>query len=564
MELDWSRIEAIILARVSDDRDGASESTYQQVDESREWCDERGIPILETITEDDIGASRYSRKQRDGYEYALTLLKAPSLKRRMLVTWESSRATRRLDVYVRLREICEESGALWCYGGRVYDMRNAEDRRRTAQDAIDDEYEVEKTRKRVMRDMRATAAAGRPHGKLAYGYRIVRDHRTGKSVDRVPDEQTAPIVREIARRILAKEPVRSVATDLNRRGIPAPRPARKGPNKGGPAPWRANTMAKLITSPTYAGLRVSKGVVVKEATWPPIITAEDHERLKVLLNDPGRITHRGVQPVWLLTYIATCGVCGGEVVRLAPRGIDMYTCRPKLCVARAIGHVDKLVVEAVLQRLESPDAMDLLLSNDASAADAYKEAAELQSRLDGFIDEAAEGLLSSQALGRIEAKLRPQITAANRRARAAISSPLVRKMASPNARAEWKELTMPERRELIRALIEVRIFRAPKGMRGHANPNFIHVRWHGSDEPVPTGPPEILALVDGGDPMNFTIGQVLGYLRGVGIAERQRVLAMERAGRNRRKITRLSIDPFRARAVPAMSGPSDLENDRSV
>lgn len=559
MELDWSRIEAIILARVSDDRDGASESTYQQVDESREWCEDRGIPILETITEDDIGASRYSRKARDGYEYALTLLKAPSAKRRMLVTWESSRATRRLDVYVRFREICEESGALWCYGGRVYDMRNAEDRRRTAQDAIDDEYEVEKTRKRVMRDMRATTAAGRPHGKLAYGYRIIRDHKTGKSVDRIPDEDTAPIVREIARRILAKEPVRSVATDLNRRGIPAPRPARKGPNKGGPAPWRANTMAKLITSPTYAGLRVSQGVVVREATWPAIISMPDHERLKALLSDPARILHRGVEPVWLLTYIAMCGVCGGEIVRLASRGADMYTCQSKFCVARAVEYVDRLVVEAVLQRLESPDAMDLLLSNDASAAEAYKEAAELQSRLDGFIDEAAEGKVSSQALGRIEAKLRPQIVAANRRARSAISSPLVRKMAGPNAREGWKELTVPERRELVRVLIEVRIFRAPRGMRGSANPNFIHVHWHGSVEPVPTGPPEIPALADGGDPMNFTIGQVLEYLRGVDMVERRRVIAMERAGRARFKITRLSLDPARAR-----TGPAEIGTDGSV
>lgn len=553
MELDWSQIEAIILARVSDDRDGASDSTDQQVDESQDWCDERGIQVLETITEDDIGASRYSRKKRDGYEYALKLLKAPSAKRRMLVTWESSRATRRLEVYVRFREICEESGALWCYGGRVYDMRNAEDRRRTAQDAVDDEYEVEKTRKRVMRDMRATAAAGRPHGKLAYGYRIVRDHRTGKSVGRVPDEETAPIVQEIARRILAKEPVRSVATDLNNRGVAAPRPIRKGPNKGQPAPWRANTMAKLITSPTYAGLRVSKGVVVREATWPPIISREDHERLKALLGDPARITHRGVEPVWLLTYIATCGVCGGEIARLAPRGIDMYTCRPNLCVARAINHVDKLIAEAVLQRLESPDAMDLLLSNDASAADAYKEAAELQARLDAFIDEAAEGKLSSQALGRIEAKLRPQIAAANRRARAAISSPLVRKMAGPDARREWKELTVPERRELIRALIEVRIFKAPKGMRGSVNPNFIHVRWHGSDEPVPTGPPEIEPLSSGGDPMNFTIDQVLQHLRGVDIAERRRVVMMERAGRDRKRITRVPVDPVRAVAAARRS-----------
>ncbi len=555
---EWGDVEAVIYARVSDDRDGRSRSTNQQVDEGERWCKRNGIPVIDIIIDDDKGASRYSRKKRDGYDRTLQLLAAPSHRRRILVNWESSRAQRDLEVYLRLRKICEESGALWCYDGRIYDMRNAEDRRRTAQDAVDDEYEVERTRKRVMRDMRANAQAGRPHGKLAYGYRIVRDERTGRPINRVPDEDddaqsykgTAPIVREIATRLLAGESTRSVTVDLNRRGIPAPRPVQKGPRKGQPGQWITQTVTSLMRSPTYAGLRVANGAVIRAGTWAPILTLDQHERLQALLTDPTRKTHRGTKPVWLLTYIAMCGECGGPMVRLKPRGHDMYTCVENLCTARQIEGVDRLVTEALLQRLESPDVLEMLAGGDQSAEDAFAAARMLRERLDGFIDQAADGALSPQALARIEAKLRPQIVAAERRARASFNSPLVAEVAGPQARERWESLEMPQRRELARALVEVRIFKARKGMRG-VNPNYIHLRWVGSDEPVPTGPPIITPLEDGGDPLNFTVPEVLSYLRDASEEEKSRVVLAERTGRNRFKIARINTEPcLEAVAIP--------------
>ena len=42
------------------------------------------------------------------------------------------------------------------------------------------EKQAEDTRKQILRAQSANLAAGRPHGKLLYGYRIIRDDR-GKS-----------------------------------------------------------------------------------------------------------------------------------------------------------------------------------------------------------------------------------------------------------------------------------------------------------------------------------------------------------------------------------------------
>lgn len=558
---EWGDLEAVIYARVSDDRDGRSRSTDQQVNDGTAWCERERIPIVDTIIDDDIGASRYSRKKRDGYDRVLEMLEAPSKRRRILVSWESSRAQRDLAVYVKLREICEKSGALWCYDGRIYDMTDPSDRRRTANDAVEDEYEVERTRRRVMRDLRANAQAGRPHGKLAYGYRIIRDERTGRAVDRVPDEDvtdsegnvvrvgTAPIVREIAKRLLAGESIRSITIDLNQRGIPSPRPVRKGPRKGEPGRWITQTITSMMKSPTYAGLRVANGTVIREGTWQPILTLDEHEQLVALLGDPTRKTHRGSEPAWLLTFIATCGVCGSHVTRLRPRGIDMYVCATNFCVSRSIKQVDRLVEQAVIERLEAPDVGDLLAKNDNQSADAFKEARELQARLDKFVDRAADGEISDASLGRIEARLKPQIEAATRRANASIRSPLVRELIeNGNARDKWPGFSMPQKREVVRSLCEVTIFKARrKGMR-RINPRYIGLWWVGSDEPKPTAPPPPVPLAEGGDPGEYTIGEVREYLRGVGLKERIRVLDAERAGQARADLTKMSIDPKFARA----------------
>ncbi|MBF6515308.1 recombinase family protein [Nocardia cyriacigeorgica] len=558
---EWGELEAVLYARVSDDRDGRSRSTSQQIDEGNDWCEREGISVIATIIDDDIGASRYSRKKRDGYDRALELLQAPSERRRILVSWESSRAQRNLKVYLMLREICEESGSLWCYDGRIYDMSDPADRRRTAMDAVEDEYEVERTRRRVMRDMRDNAAAGRPHGKIAYGYRIVRDDRTGRAIDRVPDEDvfdaegnlvrvgTATIVREIAQRLLEAESIRSITIDLNRRGIPAPRPMRKGPNKGKPGPWLTQTVTTLMRSPTYAGLRVANGKVIRTGTWKPLLTVDQHERLVALLTDPTRRTnHRGAAPAWLLSFIATCGVCGSHVTRLAPRGTDMYVCATNFCVARSIKGVDRLVEQAVIERLMSDDIFALMAKSSDEAATAYEEERKLKARLNKFIAMAASGEISEESFVQIDKDLRAKIKKAESKARAKFTSPLVRKLAEGrNAREEWPRLDLAEKRQVIRELCEVTIFKArTKGQR-QVNPRYIGLWWIGSDAPKPTAPPPPAPLAEGGDPGEYTVPEVLQYLRSAGIDERIRIQELERAGQGRGDIMKLSTDRKRAR-----------------
>lgn len=461
-------MRAIIYCRVSSDPHQRGKSVEDQEEECRAIAKANGWTVGDVLVDNDRGASRYSSKDRPAYRQLARIL-APG---DVLVTWEASRAQRDLKAYIQLRDLCAERGVMWSYSGRTYDLARGDDRFTTGLDALLAEKEVEQSRERVLRSVRANAAAGRPHGKLAYGYKIVRDPDTGQPIDRIPNPDTAPLVQEAARRVLAGEAIYSVCADFNERGIPGPRPKKDGSK----APWIPVTMRKILESPTYAALRVHKGDVVGDATWEPIITREDHQRLLALFSDPTRLTHRGSEPKWLLTGVARCGVCGGQITRQKNRGFDAYLCKSAFHVSRNIKPVDEYVTETVIRRLESQTFMGDLADADVELRAAIDHARGLQERLDSFTDSAAEGELSPAALTRIEAKLRPQITAAESRVRSLMPSPRVAEMAGPGARQRWLELTIKDRRELLAQIVEVRIHPVGRG-RYHALTDGLELIW---------------------------------------------------------------------------------------
>lgn len=463
-------MRAVIYCRVSSDPHQRGKSVTEQEAECRALAEKNGWDIAEPVLVDnDRGASRYSRGERPAYKQLADILRTGDV----LVTWEASRAQRDLAAYLQLRELCTERGVLWCYSGKVHDLTAGDDRFITGLDALLAEKEVEQSRERILRAVRANAAAGKPHGKLPYGYMIVRDPTTGDPVDRVPDPETAPIVREAFGRVLSGEPLNVVVRDLNARGIPGPRPRRDGT----PAPWIAVTLRKIIESPTYAGLRTHRGEVIGPATWEPLVTAEDHERMRALLADPARLTHRGCEPRWLLSGIALCGVCDARLRAQRNRTNMSYMCTNGFHVSRKTGNLDTYVVENVIRRLEGQDLAFGLDDADIELTQAREAAAALQRRLDAFADEAATGALSPSALARVEARIAPQIAAAEKRVRSLISSPLVAELAGRDAREKWFALPIRQQRELLRAVVDVRVLPTSQGYRGPTTAENVTLTW---------------------------------------------------------------------------------------
>jgi len=462
-------MDAVIYTRVSQDPSGHGRSVAEQETECRAVCDREGWTVCDVLVDNDAGASRWSKSDRPAYRRLAELLKVRDVG--VLVTWEASRAQRDLSAYVQLRDLCAGRGVRWSYSGRTFDLSRPDDRMTTGLDALLSEREADVTRERVLRALRARVEAGTPHGKVAYGYRRVIDPVTGVSSARVPDEKTAPVVREACRQALAGEAMMAIARDLNERGIPAPRPGRDGM----PVKWTGPQVKRMVVSPTYAALRTHKGVVVGPATWPALISEADHFTLRSRLNDPSRLTKRDSAVKHLLVGIARCGVCGAVCRRIKNRATPSYSCAEKHCVSRSETFLDDYVTAVVLARLRRPDMADLLAGDDAVAHASLNEARELRGRLEAFYDAAAAGDLTPAALARIEATMLPKIRAAEH-ASTASAHPVLAEFVGNDPAEVWDQLSVVQRRALVQALLTPVILRTRQGAR-QLDPDCVRIEW---------------------------------------------------------------------------------------
>lgn len=455
--LDGRILRAIIYARVSADSSKTGRSVEEQVRECVAWCETQGWEVGEIVIDNDISASRWSKKDRPGYQRLSGILQPGDV----LVCWEASRATRRMGEYTELRDLCADRGVLWCFSGTLQDPRKAGDRLSSGVQAVVSEHEADQIRERALRAQRANAVGGVAHGKVPYGYKALRNPDTGKIEKRVPHETQAPIVREIARRVLTGEPIYAIAADLNKRKVPTARPS-----KG----WTASSMSALIKRPTYAGYRTHKGQVTSEGDWEPLISTEDHERIVALMSDPVRLKHHGVEPVHLLSGIATCGVCGGRIRQTAGR-YPKYAC-VNFCITRRQCHVDELVTELVLKRIEEAQGVEEFA--DPAQADALAEARRLQSNLNEAVDLFTQGKLTAASLARAEAQLLPQIRDFERIGRQVVAPELVT-LLEGGARTEWDKMNATSRRNLVGSLLRITIMKAKPGNR--FDPESVVVEW---------------------------------------------------------------------------------------
>ncbi|HEV2370834.1 MAG TPA: recombinase family protein [Streptosporangiaceae bacterium] len=108
----------------------------------------------------------------------------------------------------------------------------------------------------------------------------------------------ARVIREAAMRARAGESLRSIAADLNARGIPSA--------KGGQL--QTLVLRGVLTSARVSGRREYHGEIVHEQSWPAIITTAESDELRALLA-PKPTTPRTQARTYLLSGILTCAVC---------------------------------------------------------------------------------------------------------------------------------------------------------------------------------------------------------------------------------------------------------------
>jgi hypothetical protein len=234
-------------------------------------------------------------------------------------------------------------------------------------------HEAEHKAERQKRQRRQAAEAGKVAGGGTRPFGYEDDRMTI-----VPAE--AEIIREAARRFLAGESLSSICRDLEARDVRTP-----GGNH-----WQPRTLRRLLASARISGRREHTprstwektrpllGEIVADAVWPAIITAEDSDRLRAMLSDPGRT--RKLNPnahgrTYLLSGILRCGKCGWSMSGRPRSGVPRYVCpnMPGMAscggIATIAAKTDDYVRDMVLTSLDSPELGARLRGEESQDSD---------------------------------------------------------------------------------------------------------------------------------------------------------------------------------------------------
>lgn len=246
------------------------------------------------------------------------------------------------------------------------------------------QLEREKTAERTREHLEFKAKLGANVGGRCYGYDNIGVVVEGRRVrvDYKVNEEQAEIVREIFCRYAKGEGLKTIAKDLNRRGIASPRAGKRGTGS-----WAQGAMYPMLRRDRYRGILIwgKEGSAYKGGTQvrvhhdePDWVTAEKpdlrivSEELwraaqdRIARNEKlcGRAGPKGPAPKFLLSGLARCSTCGGPIHatngKQGKKTIKVYSCNyhrnrgDSVCansLRRPADVVDAAVIDWVEQNL---------------------------------------------------------------------------------------------------------------------------------------------------------------------------------------------------------------------
>jgi site-specific DNA recombinase len=508
--------------RVSFDRSGRERSNAEQEEDNRRvWVGwSWGVPYS-----DATSASRYATKVRDDWVELIGDLRAGRFAEDALVLWESSRGSRRVGEWVELLDLLEARGKKVAVTEhrRVYDPAVPRDRRSLLEDAVDSEYESAKTSRRVRRGAAANAAAGRPHGRVPYGYKRVYDEGTGRLVGQVPEEGEAAVVRELFERIAQGHSLRRISMDLAARGVRG----RRGKVLSPPQ------LRGMALADVYRGKRVhvpgrrhgrrdaslDGDVLVYDAQWPPLVDNRTWLAVQRILKDPNRRTNgsRPGRAVHLLSMIARCDVCPAPMSRKLRSGKEFYYCHVKGCVRVPKQELDDLATAAMIEFLSQPETIEQLGGDEDTTAEleaVREEIAGIKTELDELAEELGDGKISPALAARSEPRMLARLRAAEQREEALATPPALRELMKPgeDVAQRWQQAPMSTKRRVAKLLLspaylgELRV--RPSPIPRHHVPIEDRVVWrtHEPEDPNPASVGSDAALRQHPTPRSSAVG----------------------------------------------------------
>jgi len=431
-----------IYARLSKaTKTGDLEKTEYQVELCRTYAASRGIPTDDELVFIDNSLSAWKKRVKRPRWDALMELATQGRIPGILV-YAVDRFTRRPKDLEALIELADDHGMAieGPRSGRL-DLTTATGRQQARWMAMQAASESDNTSERIKTTLGRKMKEGKPMGSgRMFGF------KTG-GMEQEPEE--VAILREVAKRYLAGEPVAHIAADLSARGIKTTR--------GGD--FGNRNLLRTLSRPRYGGYVEHHGELVGRIPaefGDPVFDADTYDAIQAKVSSQ----RRGARPTgrYLLTGVLQCGnrKCNGHHMNGATNsrnGTRIYRCPPQLggCGRSILATgVEEMVDDHMIRLLSRPNTM----ANVTAREKALTEARDTQVAQVDQIEEAlanlevklATGEIIPRAYDRAKPVLDRQLAAALTKLDE-LEKPVV--VNPVEASRDWTDLTDAEKRSLI-------------------------------------------------------------------------------------------------------------------
>lgn len=460
-------LRAFIYCRISHDPKNLQHGVKRQEQDCQDLAKDRGWSVVQVFTDNDKGASQFSKNRRPAFDEMLKRLSDGEAD--CLIVWDLSRFSRQVRVLEDLIDRVAETGLIVasCRGDINFDSATGRISARIL--SVMNAAETENMSERQRRAHRGNAEKGIRHSPIrTYGYRA--DKITADPVE-------SRFVRNMIKRAIDGQSCTQIAKWLNESG--------QRTVKG--TLFQSAGVKKIIVNPMIAGIQVHRGEMMPDVKvqWDALVEVDEWR--KAVVKVKSRTNGRRGNPGTLLMGVVFCSRCGNKMYRTGNKAGStrdgIFRCNQRetggCSLAINAPRLESLVTDAVL--VELGDLKTKRRSaHKSKAPKSTDDAQALRDELERFAKDRGAGLMTDSEWRIITDGLRERLRVAELKEFAEFGSDAQAMKALEKSgktlKDEWSDLPLNIRQRLIGLVVDrVEISKGDKGK--HFSPDRVKILW---------------------------------------------------------------------------------------